>query len=34
MFGLIKKAFFARLTILSSINPLHSTQFNPFNVKN
>ena len=26
MLGLIKKAFFAGLTILSSINLLHSTQ--------
>ena len=26
MFGLMKKAFFAELTILSSVNPLNATQ--------
>ena len=34
MFGFIKKAFFAGLTILSSVNPLNSTQLKCVSVTN
>ena len=34
MFGFIKKAFFAGLTILSSVNPLNSTQLKGVSMTN
>ena len=34
MFGFIKKAFFAGLTILSSVNSLNSTQLKCFSMTN